>query len=368
MAPRQYGGFGMVDVEALGNSLDLRAYARFLTSEHPFFEQVKALINGSDFFNVVINASVDKKTRAGIALLNKSRVEILNWPIEIAVRNANICAALSNHKLKHLLKPVGYQSFNYFLIHNRVPNPAILNLTPVELQGVTRHLKYPGLIGLLTAIVSRQINVPLNINPLELMPTSELNLVKLTTLTSKMIRTYRVREEDQMINIYKLGPIMNQGEVLAWTKRMKLLTSTRHKNVLLRAIHGDIFSNGRMFRFGLIPDPKCLNCQDQSESSIHRLIECPKAIEAWELLEGAKLRLDLQPLSDLSIENLLGAKDRVNKLELTLNAELIHRLISCSQTYCPRTMVMASLKFISYSEKLDRTVKEKFNRIIEEGL
>ena len=113
-------------------------------------------------------------------------------------------------------------------------------------------------------------------------------------------------------------------------KTNETMTSTRHKNVLLRAIHGDIFSNGRMFRFGLIPDPKCLNCHDQSESSLHRLIECPKAAEAWELLERAKLRLNLQPLSDMSIENLLGAKDRVNRLELTLNAEL-HLYISIEE-------------------------------------
>ena len=368
MAPRQYGGFGMVDVVALGNSLDLRAYARLLSTSHPFFCQVRALINSNDFFNVTATACVDSKTQAGLTLLNKSRKEIFNWPLEVAFRNASLSAVISHHKLKYLLKPAGRQSLNYFVINNRVPNPAIHNLTPRELQGVIRHLKYPGLVGLLTSIVARRVNVMLNVDPVELMPTNEFNMARITTLTSKMIRTYRASDEDQMINVFKLGPILNPGEVLAWTKRMKLLTSTRHKNILLRAIHGDIFSNARMSRFGLTPDPKCLNCPEPSESSLHRLKECPRAIEAWVLLEEAKTRLGLQPLSDLSIENLLGAKDQVSKLELTLNAELIHKLASCTQAYCPRTLVMTAIKFISFSENLDRADKDKFKRLIENGL
>ena len=102
------------------------------------------------------------------------------------MRNATLSAVISHHKLKYLLKPAGRQSLNYFVINNRVPNPAIHNLTPRELQGVIRHLKYPGLVGLLTSIVARRVNVMLNVDPGELMPTNEFNMARITTLTSKI--------------------------------------------------------------------------------------------------------------------------------------------------------------------------------------
>ena len=95
---------------------------------------------------------------------------------------------------------------------------------------------------------------------------------------------------------------------------------------------------------------------------MHRLIECPKATEAWRLLEAAKSNMGLENLSDLSIENLLGIKDNVGKLELTLNAELIHRLSTRSEPYCPAAVVRTVIKYISYAEKLDHNMKQKLER------
>ena len=47
----KHGGFGMVNVKLLNDSLDLRSFARLLISKHPFFEQINALIvDNADFF------------------------------------------------------------------------------------------------------------------------------------------------------------------------------------------------------------------------------------------------------------------------------------------------------------------------------
>ena len=153
---------------------------------------------------------------------------------------------------------------------------------------------------------------------------------------------------------------MDPGEVTSWTSRLKKLTSTRHKNILLRLVHGDIFSNSRLCRFGLRPTANCANCPEPIETIQHRIRECPKAIEAWNKLDIAKRALGYHNLSDLSIENLVGAKDRLNKVELALNAELLVKLTSRGEGYCPEQMVRAVIQLIGNSERLQPDVKNKF--------
>ena len=76
------------------------------------------------------------------------------------------------------------------------------------------------------------------------------------------------------------------------------------------------------------------------------------------------MRLGLTNLTDLSIDNLIGAKDKTSKLELALQAELIHRLTSKGDAYHPKELVKMVVKFISYSERLEINQKAKFNEVL----
>ena len=130
--------------------------------------------------------------------------------------------------------------------------------------------------------------------------------------------------------------------------------------MLLRVAHGDVFSNGRLHRFGLRDSSNCSNCPEANESPTHRILDCPKARRAWEILAERKIRLGLNQLTELNIDNLLGAKDRLNKIELALHAELLLRLISASDGYDPERLVNSSIKVIGYSERLAPELREKF--------
>ena len=141
---------------------------------------------------------------------------------------------------------------------------------------------------------------------------------------------------------------------------MRKLTSTRHKNILLRAVHGDIFSNGRLFKFGLRDNPKCANCPEAVESVLHRLLECPRSLESWRKLEEQKLELGLNAMSDFSIENLVGAKDNLSKIELALNAELLLKLSTRSEGYIPEQLVRSTIRLIGNSERLKPELRQKF--------
>ena len=157
-------------------------------------------------------------------------------------------------------------------------------------------------------------------------PLKKQRLVNISTLSSKDIRAGNLDIEDSIICVYKIGLILAPGEVIAWTNRLKKLSSTRHRNIALRIAHGDIFSNSRLFRFGLNNSATCLNCPEPSETIQHRLLECPKAKEAWNKLDVVKTKLQLTPLVDHTLENILGAGIRRSKLELALQLELMLRL------------------------------------------
>ena len=163
-----------------------------------------------------------------------------------------------------------------------------------------------------------------------------------------------------MISIYKSGLILAPGELVSWTKRIKKLTSTRHKNVLLRVAHGDVFSNERLHRFGLRDNAGCANCNDNSETPMHIVLSCPKALRTWELLDELRARLGLNRLTDHSFENILGAKDKLTKVELALQAEVLLRIISSQESYNPESLIKASTKVIYHSERLSRDLKNIF--------
>ena len=79
LTPCKYGGFGLVDLKDIADSLDLKAYGRLRETTHPFFRQIKDLINSANFFNVELNHKVDIKLEKALKTLNSDRRSILNW-------------------------------------------------------------------------------------------------------------------------------------------------------------------------------------------------------------------------------------------------------------------------------------------------
>ena len=361
--PTSLGGFGMLNVRELADSLDLRSYARLMVSNHPFLKGIKTLIDSGNFFNIRVNAPVDQKLRWSVELLNRKRLKIIDWPIEVILASTNLVSVLSEMKLTQLLTPAGRRSISYFMIHRRVPNVEVRQLRLTELSSVARQLAYPRLRPILEEIIRRRQAVQGNIISELIYPTKSKTLVSIGTLSSKTLRMDSIDEEDQMICLFKLGIALTPGELARWTSQMKKLTSTRHKNILLRLAHGDIFSNGRLHRFNLRETASCSNCAESNESILHRVIECPTAREAWRLLEEAKVKLGFPRLTDTSIESVLGLKDRIGKIELALHAELILKLTSISESYCPVRLVKAAVKLIGYSERLDPALKSRFNQL-----
>ena len=95
-------------------------------------------------------------------------------------------------------------------------------------------------------------------------------------------------------------------------------------------------------------------------------MSCPKAEQAWHKLNEVKFKLDLKQLNNISIESILGIDETLNRVELALNAELLHKLTSVgSEEYSVLEIVKSTLKIITNCEPLNPELKEKCKEIID---
>ena len=275
--------------------------------------------------------------------------------------DVNLRAILLQMKIGSLISVTGKRGLHYLAIHRRCRNASVKDVTLREFQSIERFLIYPQLAGTINRIIT-SVNVPLlnpSINSATAYPSCNLTLLNVGMISSKSFRQHRC--EADPICIYKLGPVLTPGEVQYWTGKLKKLTSTRHRNILLRTMHGDIYSNERLFRFGLSSSPGCANCDEPVENILHRLVYCQKARDTWQKLDEVKMHLGLTLTSDHSIENLVGAKDVVSNLDLALQAEVILKLSTKSEGYCPSQLVKAATLLVCRSERLIPEIKEKFD-------
>ena len=77
-----------------------------------------------------------------------------------------------------------------------------------------------------------------------------------------------------------------EAELKSYFKKLKQLTAVRHRNILLRAYHGDIFSHERMKRMRLSDTDECPTC-GAVETREHLLLYCPQTFHMWEQLSMA---------------------------------------------------------------------------------
>ena len=361
LTPAKYGGFGLINVVDLANSLDLRSLGRTLESNHPFFRQLNPFINKDDFFKVTALGNVDLKLKHALLLLNSDRSKIYGWPDEKVLESVNLNKIIQNIKVANLITQAGRQSLHYLAIHRRNRNPCVFHLSVAEFASIERFVKEKRIVRLIKLVLGSPYLGAIDINASEGYPDKNSNLKRLNKMSSKELRQSRSNEEDNMINVFKLGLVLDPGELLSWTGKMRKLTSTRHKNILLRVAHGDIFSNSRLFKFRLRDSPRCKNCDELVESVQHRLLECPKARETWIKLNEARNLLQLESPATLTLENLVGAGDRLPKLSLALQAEVLLKLSIKSDGYCPQQIVKSAIMVVLNSERLDNEKRELFN-------
>ena len=156
------------------------------------------------------------------------------------------------------------------------------------------------------------------------------NIKAISTCSSKERREAHYHKP--LINSFKLGLYMTDLESKTWSLRLSKLTSTRHKDTLLKAAHGDVYTKAKLHRFGLIDSSTCPRC-DEIEDLSHKILSCGYASRIWDNFLQLGNRLTGSVLPNTDRFNLITGNFRMANLSyLTLAAEIIQRLLYLKDT------------------------------------
>ena len=150
----------------------------------------------------------------------------------------------------------------------------------------------------------------------------------LRKLSSKEIREISIGINP--ICVHKLGCIMTPSEALNWGEAVRRISSTKHKSILLRTAHGDIYTKEKLNRFGLSPSPFCPRCE-HVETLSHKLYECEYAKRIWEVVTELTSTINprIEPIGAEDWPNkIMGVNGHSDPLVLAIHSETILKILS----------------------------------------
>lgn len=135
---------------------------------------------------------------------------------------------------------------------------------------------------------------------------------------------------------------MTPAESLNYFDKLNRLTSTNHKMILLKVLHGDIYTNERLFRFGLSNSELCVLC-GQDDNIEHRLTTCnaySRLIDSVLSLTNTLSKIPGFRHSQCSrLEQVLATHRDVDNTTLTIHACLVNHLIYQREVIPPRVFI-----------------------------
>ena len=180
-------------------------------------------------------------------------------------------------------------------------------------------------------------------------------------LCSKDLRV--LRADPTPICLYKIGAIMTPDQALAWGLSVSKITSTRHKDTLLRLMHGELYTKERLYRFNLTDTPNCPRCGD-IETLEHKFITCDYVKEIWRrtILATNQLRTNIDPGLD-PLDAILCTSEPDPKI-LTIHAEILLKIRQLDQTAnhltLPRIVLRKAVERVQAFER-----KQDFKNLVE---
>ena len=315
--PIKLGGLGMLNIVELDASLKVKALGRLLETNHPFLTLIKSRVDLSDFVHPRIKTRIEEVSAMAVDWLLKERAKTITNPS--LESNLAFVRAIKNVHIQSALSRTGKLSLSWHQIRQRGKSK-MGELSSQELATLRRFLN-PDLAARAAAIDTINV-VPENTLSDCLLVNDKFQSIK--TLTSKQIRS--TLTDNLPILIFKTGPILTPGQSLNWCFALNKLTCTRHKDIILRLAHGELYSKDRLARRGLIADSSCPRCY-QTETLQHKYFDCPYIKEIWSktLTLTNKLRTNIDPNETL-IEKALCCTSNPNSISLTVHAEIVTRI------------------------------------------
>jgi len=289
--PVKEGGFGMLDVNVLDDSLKLRALGRLLDTAHPFLSKIRNGIDLGEFYFPHSQSNLDLIAVRGIELLKEVRQRL--WVNSNRHESDRLfIETMKGLKVSKIVNRLGKQSLPYFnlIVRNK---RHVKDLNEIDFARIDRFIEPRCLIQVLRRII--RVNWLPNIpNDKVLLTYKSGKWENLKTLTSKRCR--EILHEPDPITIFRIGIIMTPIETINTFTKLSKITSTRHKNIILRALHGDVYTNETTCTYSI-----------GTINEIFRLTS----------------RLATQTSAPDNIQRALGTYLNTNECILTIHAELI---------------------------------------------
>ena len=348
----------MLDISSLDMSLKIKSLGRMLRSQHPFLLLLKSFVDLSDFFYPECQQDIESCTSRAIKELRVHRISLLANGDLLSERN--ILAAARSTKLNNVVSVNGRNSIPFFSIW-RSGKRLIGDLAGGDLAKLRRYIK-PEFYSMLESAVRYNLGrVPDTFDSILI----NKKLKPIEACTSKEIRE-SLNKNEAVID-HKLGHTLTQAESLSWGLKLSKVNSVRHRNILLRVAHGDVYTKEKLVRFNLSQDDQCSRCGN-IETLKHKFIECPYVQRIWQ----ATYRVTNQLMTnnqetEVTSKACIGAQLSSNVTILTINAEILLKIyfLKEGQNYLlhPKTIIEQALNLIARREK-NSAVKNSVNDLL----
>ena len=161
-------------------------------------------------------------------------------------------------------------------------------------------------------------------------------------ISSKVIRESNRKANTQSPKLIE-NPILEQTEHLG--RIIASLTNSKLKSILLRCLHGDVYSKDRMLRFGMTTDNLCPRCAEV-ETIKHMLFECQYVRTIWQRISK------LTGIKPNSMNEVLGYNLDHDKITITIHAEVLRRLLAIDRPdYDPNLLIRSAIKNLYILER-----------------
>ena len=349
--PVKLGGFGMLNIAELDESLKLRALGRLFSSNHPWLKIIKSKLNLAEFFFPKLSTNLDPVTSQAVTLLSLDRRKM--WESEAHNLDSRCITLIRNVKLQSAVSAAGKNSLIYFNLRTAGCRK-ISDLDIQSLENLSRFMNRS-----LVAISRMCVNLNVNLDVTAVAEHSFLcsKLVDLKASSSKQIREGRASRDP--ICIFKSGIINSPIETLNWARKLSELTCTKLKNVLLRVAHREFYTKEKLHRYNLVDSPDCPRCGEQ-ESYDHKIFECIYVERIWK--ETFKQTDKIYQSDGIGFkEKVLGTNINSNCAVLTCHAEILSRIMllrdDANHLIRPKIFVRLAIEHIAKREKKPRILE-----------
>lgn len=342
----------MLDLKELDASLKIKALGKLINSDHPFLKIIRNNLKLDNFFAPSCRTNIEAVTNKALEILRRDR-DIL-WDMPELITSAKFISTVRKLDLRWLVSEAGKTSIGFFNLWIRgVRHVKDLNRNDLDM---IRRFVDRRRITLITQAISLTIDQPVLRDHIYTGKMFKL----ISSCTAKDIRASRCKSDP--ITNFKCELDLTESEARSWLLRVSKLSSTRHKNVLIRYLHGEIYTKERLFRFGMIESPNCPRC-DSIETLNHKFIECEYIRRIW----GEVNRLTNRRQLVDQIKDTMVVTSR-HQEDLTLHAEIMLRItyLKDEQNYLirPKTFVQLALRDLVIKER-NEVVKTRVKDLLD---